>query len=54
VERLGETAKQLRDFARDRDIPFEKVVIGILHGRSYVTTNSKRIRAVSSVASTEV
>lgn len=54
IEQLGETAKQLRDFARDRDIPFEEVVIGILHGRSYVTTNSKRIRAVSSVASTEV
>jgi|GEM_PF-3402048 len=54
IEQLGETAKQLRDFATDRDIPFEEVVIGILHGRSFVTTNSKRIRAVSSVASPEV
>ena len=53
VERLGETAKQLRDIARDRDIPFEEVVVGILRGRPYVTTNSKPIRAVSSVASTE-
>lgn len=53
IERLGETAKQLRDFARDRDIPFEEVVLGILRGRPYVMTNSKSIRAVSSVASTE-
>lgn len=53
VERLGETAKLLRDFARNRDIPFEEVVIGILRGRLYITTNSKPIRKVSSVASTE-
>jgi hypothetical protein len=53
VERLGETAKQLRDFARDWDIPFEEVVLRLLRGRQYVTTNSKPIRAVSSVASTE-
>jgi hypothetical protein len=50
---LGETAKQLRDFARDWDIPFEEVVLRLLRGRQYVTTNSKPIRAVSSVASTE-
>ena len=53
VERLGETAKQLRDFAREWDIPFEEVVIGILQGCSYITTNSKPNRAVSSIASTE-
>jgi len=53
VERLRETAKQLRDFARDWDIPFEEVVLRLLRGREYVTTNSKPIRAVSSVASTE-
>jgi len=53
VERLGETATQLRDIARDRDIPFEEVVLGILRGRPYLTTNSKPIRAVSSAASTE-
>jgi hypothetical protein len=54
MELLGETARHLRDFARDRDIPFEEVVLGILRGRPYVTTNSKPISAVSSVASTEV
>jgi hypothetical protein len=53
VERLGETAKQLRAFARDQDISFEEVVIGILRGRSSVSTNSNRMRAVSSIASTE-
>lgn len=53
VERLGETAKQLRTLARDTGVPFDEVVIGILLGRPDVTTNSKAIRAVSSVASTE-
>jgi hypothetical protein len=53
MELLGETARHLRDFARDRDIPFEEVVLGILRGRPYVTTSSKPIRTVSSVASTE-
>jgi hypothetical protein len=48
VERLGETAKQLREFARERDIPFEEVVLGILRGRQCVTTNSEPIRAVAS------
>ncbi|MEK6406616.1 MAG: hypothetical protein AABN34_06595 [Acidobacteriota bacterium] len=52
VERLGETAKQLRDFARDRDISFEEVVVGVLRGRLNLATNSKPIRVVSSVAST--
>lgn len=53
AERLGKTAKQLRDVARDRDVSFEEVVLGILRGRPYVAANSKRIGAVSSVASTE-
>lgn len=53
VERLGETAKQLRVIARDIGVPFEEVVLGILRGRSYGATNSKQICAVSSVASTE-
>ena len=53
VERLGEIAKRLRDIARDRDIPFEEIVIDILHGRPRFTTTSKPIPAVSSVASTD-
>jgi hypothetical protein len=53
AEQLRETAKQLRDFARDRDIPFEEAVLAILRGRLFVATNSKPIRAVSSVPSTE-
>jgi hypothetical protein len=53
AEQLRETAKQLRDLARDRDIPFEQAVLAILRGRLFVATNSKPIRAVSSVASTE-
>lgn len=53
VEQLGETAKQVRVIARDTGVPFDEVVIGILRRRPYVTTNSKPIRAVSSVASTE-
>ena len=53
VERLGETAKQLRDFARDHDISFEEVVIRILRGRPYASTNSKRLGSVTSVASIE-
>lgn len=42
VEQLGKTAKQLRDFARDRDIPFEEVVTGILRGRPYSSTKATR------------
>lgn len=53
VERLEETAKQLRDFARDHDISFEEVVIGILRGRPYTSMNSKRMSSARSVASTE-
>lgn len=53
VEQLGKTAKQLRDFARDHDIPFEEVVIGILRGRPYTSMNSKRMSSARSVASTE-
>ena len=52
-EQLEETAKRLRSFARDRDMPFEEVVISILRGRLNVATHSKPIRVVSSVASTE-
>ena len=53
VEGLGKTAKQLRDFARDQDTPFVEVVIGIIRGRSRVSTNSKLMRVVTSGASTE-
>lgn len=53
VERLGETAKQLRALARDREMSFEEVVLGILRGGRYVTTDLKPIRAVSSVATTD-
>jgi hypothetical protein len=53
VERLGETEKQLRDFARDHDIPFEEVVIGIVRGRSHISKNSTRMGSARSVASTE-
>jgi hypothetical protein len=53
IEQLGETAKQLLVIARDTGVPFDEVVLGILCGRSYVTTNSKPIPAVSSIASTE-
>lgn len=52
VEQLGETARQLRDFARNRDASFEEVVTGILRGRLHVG-NSRLISEVSSVASTE-
>jgi len=53
IEGLGETAKQLRDFARDHDIPFEEVVIEIIRRRSHLSSISKLMRVVSSVASTE-
>jgi hypothetical protein len=53
MELLGETARHLRDFARDRDIPFEEVVKGILRGRPYVTTNLRSSRALFLAAPTE-
>lgn len=53
IGQLGETAKQLCEFARDQDIPFEEVILGILHGRRYRAANSKPRREVPSVASTE-
>lgn len=53
IEELGKTAKQLRDFANAHDISFEEVVIGILRGRPYTSTNSERMGSARSVASTE-
>jgi hypothetical protein len=42
-----------KNAGREAGVPFDEVVIGILRGRRYVTTNSKPICTVSSAASTE-
>ena len=47
---LGETAKQLRDIARDQGMAFEEVVLATLRGLMRTSTNSKPGRAVSVVA----
>lgn len=53
VERLGETAKQLRVIARDAGVPFDEVVVRLLRGNLNLTTELKSPRALFVAAPTE-
>lgn len=53
VERLGETAKQLRVIARDTGVPFDEVVASLLRGSLNLTTKLKVSRALFVAAPTE-
>ncbi len=53
VERLGETARQLRVIARETGVPFDEVVASLLRGSLNLATNLKSSRALFVAAPTE-